>query len=342
MSVKVIKGGVIKKEILNSDACILDLCNEKEYTRIALLKQYINVYFRKNISIIQNNAGSLSKVTFDLETLDISKTVAEELQSIIYTDTIFLTPFINACNIFQKLVFDYSIDEINSIYGHHAKVDCEDSKKAKSGDNDIDSKTKMNLSLKDASNLLIYILITQLNKFLSYIPEEQIKQTYCQKIGEFIVMIFDKIADEMTYIDVPDSELLQYELSIQNDRDKKTSTKSDISEWEYTFGKFHDEIEDAKESADINLDLVQKEKEDDIVKKIEAKYIKQFGEKPDTSVLADLKEDYMKDLAAETDEFDEEYDLKQAHEGLEVLEEGDDYGELEQGTEHAGSGEGDE
>ena len=110
-----------------------------------------------------------------------------------------------------------------------------------------------------------------------------------------------------------------------------------MNEWEYVFGKYQAKLEDDKESSDVNIELEKKNKEADIVSKIKSEYLLQYGEEPTSTVLNELKEDYMKEVAYE-DEIDEDNDLEQPKEGLEILEIGGDYGDLDQGLETEGDG----
>jgi len=309
------------------DTRVIMICNQSDFTRISLIKKYINNYFRKYLSYVQNNVET-NKQKIDVESMGINPKLAEELQIMIFKENEKYSRFMKQCQYFQELSFEFSAEKINNIFGYADRYNC--------------AKTQViQDSLfppKEAVNLLIYLLVDQLNKFISSIPGGQDKKGYCHVIADFIITILDDIEDDKTYQNISQKDINKYQLVIKAETEKPTKSDESISEWEYTFGKFQDQIKEEKEDAPLNLDLLDADKTADVESKIKTDYMKKYGEEPTADTMDTLKSEYFKGLDYETNVLDKDYDLLQPKEGLEILDIGTEYGELAQGMETAGDG----
>jgi len=89
-----------------------------------------------------------------------------------------------------------------------------------------------------------------------------------------------------------------------------------------------DEIETAEKDA-------MYEKQD---KEIETLAREKLGPDATDNQIESFKEEYLKDKQQEDYIYNKEFNMMQPKEGFEILEVGDDYGEMEQGTENEGDG----
>ena len=165
-------------------------CNDITEKRISQLRNYINNYFRKYISIIANGGGSYIRKAEKIK--DVTYKVSTYLQQKIVLENEKIKPFISQknSNIFSKLgKFIYSADEINNI--HLLKnwdiVNVSDRKGDRKGDRDD------NIDRKGILTILIYVLLQQLNIFL--LKKEKV-------VAEFIIFIFDMINENREMIDI--------------------------------------------------------------------------------------------------------------------------------------------
>ena len=170
--------------------------------RVALsIRRYINNYFRKYISEITNG--------FDKEQLkigieNISSEDKKQMQKIVLTHFEKIEPFITEDNsiIFKHLVFDYSADDINSVYG-----------------------------TEGIALILRYILVTQLNKFLNIAiqPDKDENKGTITKSGveiarlvaDFIITIFDLIEADNDIFTVTKTEYQGYLNQLEYERNKE-------------------------------------------------------------------------------------------------------------------------
>jgi len=310
--------------------------NNRDETRIDMIKTYINQYFRKYISIIANGyylKDRIKKIPYvDLD-------VSNELQKFIYDETEYFREFYTEDNmeIFGKLKFEYSIKDINSINGLADRYNCTAEKIIK----------KSNFSLKNAFDILIYILFGELDKFLDIGNGEK-------TIAMFIVKMFDLIIKTDNITNVSEEDTLKYKnILYYNDycaKDKKITIRLTSAEKDYIQSQL-DEVAIEQgigvdvvgiDGAEVDLDpetLMEKDADELIEEEmgqmedtaIEELAREKLGKDATDNEIELYKEKYYKELR-DNDELMREFDMNDnLEEEGEILEVGDDYGEMDQG-----------
>ena len=267
---------------------------------------------------------------------------SKELQKYIYSQYELLSTFFTEDNAstFSTLKFDYTLKEIEDIYGRSDVYNCKWDK--------VIQESKF--TLKNTSDVLLYILTGQLNKFLLLHDFKSEKEDLTGKsaairtVAEFIITIFDIILSDDEIFDMSGTELDKYTTTIYFDQrcdyEKKMDvkyTKADkilvkseigtgvgnilsIDEW---IEKDEAMVSTNYEDEDRALDETAKEK---------------LGEDATPDQVEAFKERFYKEKHAESYIYHDEFDMLQPKEGPEILEIGDDYGLMPQGTENEGDG----
>jgi len=308
---------------------IVKLVDNRVENRIYLLKTYINQYFRRYVSTISNNFNIRDE---KVRIPTVTSKISQELQKFIYDEYDPIAQYITETNsrIFKSLQFQYSSREINSINAKSDRYNC-------TWDNVVET-SKFNLN--NAADVLLYILITQLNNFLLSVEKDEVII-----IANFIITIFETIMSDTEIFDMNYTEIEKYSTTIyyqeychKSKELAESGTEANTKFMKDQFGIVHDgEIdirslieEDEKMSADnYKQDLADVEIENLARTKI--------GADATDEQLEAFKEDYKR--TKEQDEFinSDQFDMQQPMEG-EILEVGDDYGEMPQGTENEGDG----
>ena len=307
---------------------LIKLINNKEENRIQLLKNYINQYFRRYISIISNNYN-IRDLTVKIPTM--MSTQSHELQKFIYEDYDQLSQYNTETNaeIFKNLKFEYSIKDVDMIFGQSDKYNCEWDR--------IISSSKFNL--KNATDVLLFILISQLNKFL--LAEDPIP------IANFIISMFDIILADDQIFDMSSKELEKYRTTIYHEQyckyKRELATEGSIAETTFLqdqFGLAKDGTVDIQSMMDEDSKLIENNfihDQQDIEIENLAKH--NIGQEATPEQIEAFKETYYKNKKQEMYIYTDEFNMQQPKEdSFEILEVGDDYGLMPQGTENAGDG----
>jgi len=170
----------------------------------------------------------------------------------------------------------------------------------------------------DEFDLTIYllnsILFTELNKFSTI---------GSMNVNRFILNIFDKFIEDYNDLHMNDNE---YKKIITTIKAKTTEIK----------------VQDTKIEGEIDhkvslYDDMSDEFEQEIKDNYKDEYLKKYGKIPTEDEIELYKEEFKDQLVKDKDTYNEFY-MKQPKEGNEVLEVGDDFGEMPQGTENEGDG----
>ena len=292
--------------------------------RVKLLKIYMNQYFRKYMSIIANHYNK-EIVRIPLVTSEISK----QLQGYIQEQNEELGQYLTEENasLFKKLTFDYSIKDINSIYGNSDQYNCIWTEIVKSSE----------FNLSNATDVLLYILISQLNKFL--LSDSNVV------IANFIISIFDIISSDTSVFDMSRREIDKYETTIRYELYCKYT--SEISLQGPNLSKESLQINNLVTDGEVDMgSLIEEQQKMDYDNakldmqdnEIEEFAKKQIGEGATENQIESFKERYYKNQQQNEYIYTNEFNMMQPKEDSEILEVGDDYGYMEQGTENEGDG----
>lgn len=307
---------------------LLNMINDKEENRVYLLKNYINQYFRKYISMVAYEYDVKESV---VRVPLVTSTISSELQKYIYDDFDYLSQFFTEDNaeIFKKMKFEYTIDEVNSIYGASDRYNCKWDK--------IVEHSKFNL--KSASDALLYILVSELDKFLLEKNGQNI-------IAQFIVAIFDIILSDDSIFDMRKVDIEKYKKEIHYYQYckyyKKMATEGTKAEIDFLKQMG---MAQADGTVDIYSLMTEDEELSERQSQIEQRedaidtYAKtKIGTDATPEELEAFRETFEKNKREEKYIYENEFNMRQPKEGFEILEVGDDYGEMPQGTENEGDG----
>jgi len=169
----------------------------------------------------------------------------------------------------------------------------------------------------DEFDLTIYllnsILFTELNKFSTI---------GSINVNRFILIIFDKFIEDYNDLHMNDNEYNKIITTIKAKITKPEEIQQTVGEIDHKVS-IYDDMSD--------------EFEKEIKDNYKDEYFKRYGKLPTEDELELYKEDFQDELLKDKDTYDEFY-MKQPKEGNEVLEVGDDFGEMPQGTENEGDG----
>lgn len=302
--------------------------NEIE-NRIHLLKLYINQYFRRYISIIANNYKIRD---MSVRIPYVSSEISKDLQKTIYDDYDLLAQYFTETNaeIFKELKFEYSIQEVNSIYGNSDRYNCLWS--------EILEKSEFDLS--SASDVLLYILISNLNNFL--LVKEPVV------VANFIISMFDVILSDTSTFDMTKKEIKKYETTIYYELYCKyfKEIKTSSSQANKTFLKNQSGVNLVSDGTIDIGSLIEQQSQMDIdasryeqqEEQIEKMAMEKFGADATGDQIEAFKEKYYENERKDEYTYTNEFNMMQPKEDDEILEVGDDYGYMEQGTENEGDG----
>ena len=307
---------------------LIRLINNKEENRVQLLKIYINQYFRRFISIITNNFN-VREFTIKIPTL--TSALSQELQKFIGEDYDRLGQYFTESNveIFKNLKFNYSIKEVDSIYGKSDRYNCDWDK--------IVGNSKFNL--KNATDVLLYILVSELNKFL--LEDDSVS------IANFIVSMFDIIIDDNNIYDMSNKEVDKYRTTVYHDEyckySRELATDGSVGDTTFLkdqFGLVSDGVVDIQGLMEQQSQLVEdnfKRELQDV--EVENLAKQKIGTDATPEQLEAFKETFYKNRSQEMYIYTDQFNMQQPKEDqFEILEVGDNYGLMQQGTENEGDG----
>jgi hypothetical protein len=291
--------------------------NNRNRMKIYNLKKYINQYFRRYLSMIQNRFDPTEHIR-RLE--DMEEQTSKDMQKYIYEREHFIKKYMTKrdSEVFKGLKFDIPAKVIQNITADTDKWDMSFSKIQKI----------VNFNLTHLSHSLMYILVKNLSNFIS--NDSPII------IAQFVMDVFDIIFKDMEAIDFATETFIFGDFRTQEtkadieDEEKKSDAARMIDELEYKFRKISKkkvEFEEAyEELEDEDRKLTMKER-----------FIKEYKDKhdkdPTESEIMDYVEEQEKEKEADENEDQEEFIMKEDSDNEDALEKGAGYGEMPQGGE---------
>ena len=308
---------------------IVENLNNRYRMRTNNIKNYINNFFRKYISMVSNYFDPTDYIQ-KIKGLDDIQ--SKEVQKYIYENENFIKKYITKSNaeLFKNLEFNYTADEIDNLVGDANIYDADYVKQIKT----------MNFDLCHLSEALLYILVKNLDKFIStdYLKGKENLEAN-RTIALFILDILKNINTEKEIFNIPPSR--KFNLEGKWSHDKKSQNKNTgvggvkdtahkmIADFQYKIGKSAEESNyDQLYTKMEETDMQDKLKEDFV-----EKYKTQFDKAPTESEILDFLDEKVHDDSVDDTVNKEEYSLAQLKQGDDVLDVGDGYGEMEQGIE---------
>jgi len=324
-----------------------DLINKK---KLDYIKKFYITKLKKYLSIIKNGKDRTNN-NINLSFMGKESTLSLEIQSDIYNEYKVLEPFLNEENkkYFIDLELDYTNDEINSINGMDNLYDNKYEK----------IKVYSDFNFNDASNVLLHILITQLNKFIICEQQNNInenieiseneynsnkiynidfKNNKCKYICNFIMILLDDLEYDNELFNLCSNgsekiknnfihDIIEYKMKqyVKEDVDYITTMMQSKMK---TYVTVVDYLEEDLEEQQINFDEEDKyqQKMDFIMDKGKKELTEKYGYVPTDDQLESYKEDYIKNMQDDIMFEEEIYDFNNTPKGQEVIDQGADYG----------------
>ena len=300
--------------------------NEEALTHIRLqyLKKCYNDYLRKHLSMIKNGKSRVKELETieddQLLTFEDNEYISKEVQSFIYNTYEPLEQFYEPSVqiYFKNIKLKYDSQMINSIYGEDDIHDSQYKKVLKFA----------NLSFKDASEVVHYLFIKELNNLIlcnKDIDEsdDEIDETageenlvlnaasmdiQCKYRCMFIQFILDKMLDDIELFDISTKEieriknaknysyLEELEKALNSDEDDTGyfTKQMQFSIYGKTFASALPEEGAGEEMTDG--DIKTQETMDDFVEKAKTDYMAQYGTEMPNDMLETAKEEFMDKL----------------------------------------------
>ena len=292
------------------------------------IKKFYISKLKKYLSIIKNYKSPLDiGITF----VEDDK-IALEIQKDIYIENKRLEPFFNESirKYFLDLDTKYSNNEINSIIGIENIYD-----------STYESiKEYSDFNFNDAANLLLYILISELNSFV-YCKSKN-NSNKCKYICYFILILLEDLDNDNEIFNICETEPIKnsmihdiIEYKSKNIFKKKEEGLS-ILQSLLSKTKSIDYLGEKLEEYEIENEYNEGEREkiDFIIQKGKKDLINKYGYEPSEDQLETYKSSYLEDMqeAEEVNYFDT------GAKGKEVLDQGADYGGLNEFDFETGDG----
>jgi hypothetical protein len=295
------------------------------------MKEYINEYFRKNISRISR--GFKTKTSINIKW--IPTRYEEKWQRILIDKNLWLEPFLTKQNekLFKKFKFNFTIDNINSIIGIQPVY--------RKSYKIIGQESYFNLN--EALNVLKHYIVKEMLLFLDLAgPDEPI-------LAEFYVNIFKEIEKDRDIINLSNKEITKWTDTIQEDntliRAKYFNIlKEEESLFNAPYKKFTDDIYNDpifNPKLVTNEDIEEEEEESERAEQEEnlrEQAITELGDGITDQLVEDFVRDTMEEELEEKETINEIYDNDILKEGDDVIDTGYDYGDPQQGIEDEGNG----
>jgi len=341
--------GIFKNDAINNSNNKTD--REKIKAKSQIIKQkldYIKTFyiskFIKYLSIIKFSDNKLNK-NININFADNSD-IELDIQKIIFEENNRLAPFLddNVRKYFMNIESKYTNDEINSINGMDNIYNSKFDKIKKYSD----------FNFNDASNVLLYILLQELNNLIScsiqsnkndFLNDEgksvnlyniDEKNSKCYYMCNFIILLFENIDEDNELFNFCNSSVEKIKNSLRHDiieYQRKNYFKDDtafmLQNIQTERGSYAiDEIDEETEKEFIeHVDKINEEnKLEFIMNKGKKELLKHLGHLPTEDQLESFKSDYLKNSEDDLMYEKEAYDLDSTAKGQDVLDQGADYG----------------
>ena len=336
--------------------------------KLRYLKKVYNHYFRKNINIIKNGLDK-SKQEIELDFIQ-SESLLSDIQQTIYKENIIFSSFIdtNIRKYFQDIVFDLTADEINKINGINDIYDIKYENIKFLSEFNFTSACNVILYLlveqiikylicskdKDEKEDQLIDEITLTNgEEEDLIKDLVVTSDKCKYISKFCIEIFNIIEDEYDYLDICSKNMHKFknimlqDIIMKNIKRYIKENEEDSKEYfmKTVLSKMHEKsdfsVNDIDNEAIIEQDeidtMFKNNEKDEYISEIAIKELtKKYGVEPTKDQIEDFKNKYIFD-SEEYDELDEGiYSQYRAKQGLEIIDVGTGYGDLDHTIEDEG------
>jgi hypothetical protein len=294
---------------------------------IKKMKEYINEYFRKNVSRIKHNYVNKNKYINNL----ISKE-NERWQKILIVKNEWITQFLNSKNkkIFKKFTFSYSIKYINNIISIPSMHN-----------EDYESIiSDSNFNNDDAINVLKNYFIKEMLLFIDLAKSNE------PIIAEFYLKMFQEIEKDRKIINLSENSFVKWKDTIQEEKnimrakyynilkeEKSAFEAPYIQNFESIYNNpiFDPKLTSTTDVEEEQREIDEEEKEQELRERAENIHDNQQS-------IEDFVQDALEEEMNEEEVMGEVYDNNILKEGEDIIDVGYDYGDQEQGIDNEGDG----
>ena len=298
---------------------------------IQKIKEYINEYFRKNISRIAWGYN----IKTNINTGWISKRDEEKWEKILINKNEWLEPFLTKTNkkLFKKFKFNYTVDNINSILGKSPIYDKSYKKFIKISQFD----------LYDSLRLLKYYFITEMLLFMEMAGSGE------PILADFYMKLFDEIEKDRNIINLPQNDIDKWKDKNQEEnkiiRIKYYDTlKDEGGDTSVPFRRFTDDVYSSpffNPKLVTNFEIEKEQKEAEQIENegyLKEKAENELGDNANPQSIQDYIQEEIENELIDDEIKEEVYDNHIKKEGEDIIDVGYDYGDQEQGIENEGDG----
>jgi len=306
---------MLQKNPNTTDKELIEFENKRNRSRVHNLKNYINNYFRRYISLISNSFDP-SDAEHLKEIKDVDSLTSREIQRFIVDRDEFLKKYLTKkdSDIFKKLQFDVNTNVISNISANVDRWDIEYKK--------VSQLASFNLS--HLADSLLYILVKNLDDFIS-IEHGKDGLEKNKTIAQFIVEVLDRIHEDSNKLDFSPDVTYIAEPSLSSGEVGEEAPK-DESFWVINSvqSKFK-KLRNKTDTEEIYQEMEKEDKKRAYTDTFISKYEKKHGKKPSQDEIDDHLETMEKELDQDNFEEQEEYG------GDKITDENDETGEIGEG-----------
>ena len=307
----------------------------KNKNKLNYIKKFYINKLKKYLSIIKNNKNkTIDDVNLNFIESDL---ISLEIQNEIYKDNDKLSQFLNEDirKYFDDIILKYTNEEINSINGIDNIYDSKYEKIKKYSD----------FNYNDAANVILHILISQLNDFIlckdnnnisdNNINKLNLKKNKCRYICNFIMLLLEELENDNEIFNICKDSTEKINNSLKHDAIEYRRKKGDDDDYMTTMMKSKlkkstkiDSLEEEFENEQQELyeNTKYQDKIDYIMKKGKKDLYEKYGYEPSEDQLETYKDDYLKNIRDDIMFEEEAYDLNSTAMGIDVLDQGAEYG----------------
>ena len=316
-----------------------------------VLKNYINRYLRTFISIIRNKLDKklyISKIEI-FESEELSK----KFQEYLYKEYDRISRFITEENIktFASLTFIYSIDQVNQVYGRSPIYERGTGKILENPDITLEDSIKI-LQFIFIEELLHFVHCTQVSNYdleenieieqYELVPEGTVENT-CKLISEFVIYLLDYLHNNEEVINISKTTLENYMRLIDyyNEKERMIDLEQQTEDFKAIIqikmrtqgGLTSDDYRELQQQY-LENQADEAIKDSSIRQRVIDELKKKLGRDPSDDDIETAMDNYKETMEDHNAELDENYDLDQedVEENPDVIEVGNDYGEIEPNT----------
>ena len=317
----------LEKSQLYSNKDKIEIIIKRNKFIIQKMKEYINEYFRKNVSRIKQGY----KIKTNINTSWIPKKYQEKWQKILIDKNLWLEEFLTKTNqkLFKKFKFNFTVDNINTIIGIQDIYGY-----------DYKSLIRSSLfTLDDAIRVLKHYFIKEMLNFL------ELSESGEPIVADFYIKLFEEIEKDRNVINLSQKEITKWTDTIREDNLLVRVKYFDVIKEEGSMlfnsplQKFTDDIYNDplfNPKLFTNEDVEQEEKEAENVE--QEQYFKEKASEELENINEQSIEDYVQDAIENeliNDEINEEvYGNSLFKENEDFIDNGYNYGDQEQGIDN--------